>query len=119
VTRRGDPFVAPIDGLFFRGLVWFGVPPGAVRERHLRARPRVSATYSEGEDLCVLVHGTAREIDLSDASHAGYVAYCRDVYGAAWDRVREHYRERSGAGFDAWIEPRRMFASDSRKDAQS
>jgi hypothetical protein len=111
VTAAGEPFLAPIDGLFYRGHLWFGVPPGAARARHLRARPQVSAAYTVGEDLCVLVHGSAREIDPGDPAHAGYLAYCRDVYGPAFDYWRERYRERAGAGFTGWIEPRRIFAS--------
>jgi hypothetical protein len=86
VTASGAPLVAPIDGLFYRGRVWFGVPPGAVRIQHLRARPQVSAVHSVGEELCIIVHG------------------------AAWGYWAERYRDREGTGFTAWIEPRRMYA---------
>jgi nitroimidazol reductase NimA-like FMN-containing flavoprotein (pyridoxamine 5'-phosphate oxidase superfamily) len=119
VTAAGEPFLAPIDGLFYRGYVWFSVPPGAARAHHLRARPQVSAAYTVGEDLCVLVHGTAREVDTADPAHAGFLAHCRDVYGPAFDYWRERYRERAGAGVTAWIEPRRMFASNRTKSPES
>jgi len=117
VTASAEPFVAPIDGLFFRGRLWFGVPPGAVRVLHLRARPQVSATYTRGEDLCVIVHGVAREIDTQDAQHGDFMDYCREVYGGAFDYSAEHYRDRKGSGFTAWIEPRRLYASAMRREA--
>jgi nitroimidazol reductase NimA-like FMN-containing flavoprotein (pyridoxamine 5'-phosphate oxidase superfamily) len=118
VTVKGEPLVAPIDGLFYRGHVWFGVPPGAVRERHLRARPQVSATHTRGEDLCVVVHGLAREVDESEARQLGYLGYVREVYGAVWDYWDELYRKRElGSGFTAWIEPRRMYAALMRPEA--
>ncbi len=103
--------LAPIDGLFYRGRLWFGVPPGGLRAHHLRARPQVSATYNRGEELAVIVHGAAREIAPDDPAHADYLAYCREVYGAAWDYWENHYKDRKGPGFTGWIEPRRMFAS--------
>ena len=43
VTARGQPRVAPVDGLFFRGALHVGTAPGAMRARHLRVRPQVSA----------------------------------------------------------------------------
>jgi nitroimidazol reductase NimA-like FMN-containing flavoprotein (pyridoxamine 5'-phosphate oxidase superfamily) len=110
VTASGAPLVAPIDGLFYRGRVWFGVPPGAVRIQHIRARPQVSAVHSVGEELCIIVHGTAHEIDTKDPEHGAYLGYCREVYGATWDYWAERYRDRKGTGFTAWIEPRRMYA---------
>lgn len=111
VTAACEPMVAPIDGLFYRGRLWFGFPPGAVRIRHLRARPQVSAVYTLGEDLCVIAHGTAREVVSSDPEHAHFERYGREVYGAAWDYWVDHYKDREGSDFTAWIEPRRMYAA--------
>ena len=65
VTARGRPMLAPVDGLFYRSRFWIGFPPGSVRGRHLRTRPAVSASYSKGEDVCILVHGEAREVPES------------------------------------------------------
>jgi nitroimidazol reductase NimA-like FMN-containing flavoprotein (pyridoxamine 5'-phosphate oxidase superfamily) len=111
VTARGEPLVAPVDGVFFRGRVWFGLPPGSVRGRHVRARPQVSAVYQEGEESCVIVHGRAREVDLDAAEGAEALAYFREVYGRAWDYWHtEHYKDREGRGWNGWIEARRMFA---------
>lgn len=112
VTAANEPFLAPIDGLFYRGNVCFGVPRGAVRIAHLRARPQVSATYTRGEEVCVMVHGTARELREGDPLHADYIAYCRETYGEAlWDYwSNQHYKDRPGEDFTARIEPRRVFA---------
>ncbi len=116
VTASAEPIVAPIDGMFYRGRLWFGFPPGAVRIRHVRARPQVSAVYSIGEDLCVIAHGTAREVRPSDPEHAEYEKYGREVYGPAWDYWADHYSDRQGSGLTACIEPRRMYAALMRPE---
>ncbi len=111
VTAACEPMVAPVDGLFYRGKVLFGFPPGSVRGPHLRARPQVSAVHNRGEDYCVIVHGTAREIDLDAAENADFLDYFKEVYGSSLKYLREeHYRDREGTEFNAWIEPRRMYA---------
>jgi hypothetical protein len=46
VTARCEPRVAPVDGLFFRGRLWFGSAHESVRFRHIRARPQVSASIT-------------------------------------------------------------------------
>ncbi len=112
VTAKGEPMVAPIDGLFYRGRIWFGVPPGALRAVHLRTRPQVSAAYVRGEKLCVIVHGVAREVEASHPMHEPYERYCREAYGPELrDHWAEQYSGREGRGFTAWIEPRRLYAS--------
>lgn len=112
VTARAEPIVAPVDGLFFRARLWIGFPPGSLRAGHLRARPAVSACFAKGEDVCVLAHGRAREIQRSDPLYDDYQRYGRECYGARlWDYwTDEHYRDREGPSFTAWIEPRKMFA---------
>jgi hypothetical protein len=51
VTRACEPRVAPVDGLFYRGKLWFGTASAAVRIRHLRERPQVSASETRGEEF--------------------------------------------------------------------
>jgi nitroimidazol reductase NimA-like FMN-containing flavoprotein (pyridoxamine 5'-phosphate oxidase superfamily) len=110
VTASGEPIVAPVDGLFFRGRFWFGSAPSSVRFRHIRARPSVSAAHTRGEELCVIVHGAAREIDKAEAQSEAFRDYNREVYGPQWD------------SWGYWpsmpyavIEPRRMYAADMRR----
>ena len=59
VTRRGEPRVAPIGALFFRGRFHVPTIASAARTRHLRRRPAVSLTLYEGSDLAIIVHGEA------------------------------------------------------------
>ena len=85
VTRACAPRVAPVDGLFFRGRFWFGSAAASVRFTHLRERPQVSASHTRGEELAVIVHGTAALIDTGDPAHAEFATYYRAVYGFGWD----------------------------------
>jgi hypothetical protein len=85
VTRACAPRVAPVDGLFYRGRFWFGSAAASVRFVHLRERPQVSASHTRGEELAVIVHGTAALVDRGDPAHAGFAAYYREVYGFGWE----------------------------------
>ena len=85
VSRACSPRVAPVDGLFYRGRFWFGSAAASVRFTHLRERPQVSATHTRGEELAVIVHGTAALIDTGDPAHAGFADYYREVYSFGWD----------------------------------
>ena len=112
VSSRGEPIVAPVDGLFFRGRFFFGSAENSVRFRHIRKRPAVSGAHTRGEDLCVIVHGTAREIDKSTSESEAFRDYNREVYGATWD------------SWGYWptmpyavIEPRRLYATATRPEA--
>ena len=99
VTAAGEPRVAPVDGLFYRGRFWFGSAHDSARFRHLRARPAVSAAHTRGEELAVIVHGVAVEVDLG--GHP-FRDYCYEVYGEGWDEFGPD------AAY-ACIEPRAMF----------
>src|SRR5205807_937856 len=39
VTARGEPRVAPVDGLFYRGRFWFGSAQNSARFRNIRRNP--------------------------------------------------------------------------------
>ena len=66
------PVVGPVDGIFYRGEFWFGTSPDALRIRHIRRNPNVSATHVPGEEFAVTVHGTAH-IEGSTGGVAGRV----------------------------------------------
>ena len=85
VSRTCAPRLAPFDGLFYRGRFWFGSAAASVRFTHLRERPQVSASHTRGEELAVIVHGTATMIDVDDPTHVGFAAYYREVYGFGWE----------------------------------
>jgi uncharacterized pyridoxamine 5'-phosphate oxidase family protein len=82
VTASCEPRVAPVDGLFYRGKLWFGSAPDSLRFRNIRERPQVSATITHGEEFAVVLHGTATLIELSDDENAGIRDYVAEVYGA-------------------------------------
>lgn len=67
VTEKGEPRVSPVDAFFYRGRFWFGTSPRSRRAVHLRARPAVSATYFVGDELAIVVHGTAAIVERDDA----------------------------------------------------
>lgn len=102
VTAAGEPRVAPVDGLFYRGGLHVGTAPQAVRARHLRARPQVSASIAHGEEFAVVIHGRAVELDMDAEEQRGLRAYYAEVYGDGWEAFRQ--------GNPYWrIEPARMF----------
>lgn len=103
VTAKGEPRVAPVDGLFYRGHFWFGSSHESMRFRHIRARPSVSATVTHGESFAVVMHGRAVEVDPREADGGGFLAYLREVYGPGWE---SWYPESPPY---ARIEPERMF----------
>lgn len=85
VSRACEPRVAPVDGLFYRGRFWFGSAAASVRFTHLRERSQVSASHTRGEELAVIVHGTATLIEAGDPTQAGFANYYREVYGFGWE----------------------------------
>jgi uncharacterized pyridoxamine 5'-phosphate oxidase family protein len=88
VTRRGEPRVAPVDGLFYRGAFWFGSAANSRRFRNIRANPAVSAVVTRGlETFLVIVHGHAVELDPRGPAAGGFAAYPRELYDFDWDAM--------------------------------
>ena len=85
VNPKGEPRVAPVDGLFFRGHFWFGSSPVSFRVRHLRARPACSAAHTRGESLAVVAHGRAVEHEPGTELRNAFTDYVREIYGPPWD----------------------------------
>lgn len=114
VTADGAPLVAPLDGIFYRGRVWFGIPAGAVRARLVRQDPRISASYTSGT-FAFIVHGTAVEMAGADDRSLGYESLMRELYvaqyGLGWIDWHEQQQvaARTGDGFEGFIEPRAFF----------
>lgn len=83
------------------------LPERALRIRHLRRNPNVSAVYAVGKSVCVIVHGVAVQVRSEDPRHSAYLSLCRAAYGARWI---EPSSESIRAGFTAQIDPRRIYA---------
>ena len=88
ITADGRPIAGPVDGVFYRGSFHFGTSPEAVRWRHIRARPHVSATHLPGEEFAVTVHGNAVPVDVRAPEGEGLRETLAEVYvpryGPGW-----------------------------------
>jgi nitroimidazol reductase NimA-like FMN-containing flavoprotein (pyridoxamine 5'-phosphate oxidase superfamily) len=107
VTASGEPRVAPVDGVFYRGRWHFGSSPESARMRHLRQRPAVSACHTKGESLAVIVHGYATEISVDDPLYAGFAEALFSIYVP---RYGEGWRDFARSHPFAVITPKKMFA---------
>lgn len=93
VTHDGRPLAAPVDGYFLHGSFWFSSGRDAIRMRHLRARPAISASHVPGEALAVTVHGRAELFELADP--AG---------GELRQAMLDHYLPLQGPSFQEWLD---------------
>jgi len=105
VSSDGRPFTGPVDTFLFRGRLWFGTSPRALRARHLSRNAAVSATLVHGETLVVTVHGHAAPVDLQTGHGLALAGHLTSHYGDAWAR------EFLPASYFV-IEPQRLFAAD-------
>jgi hypothetical protein len=105
VSQNGQPVLAPVDGMFYRGRFWFGSAPNSVRAKHIKRNPKVSAGHIEGEKLSVTVVGTALEIDKGAERSLGFRDYAISIYGEA---SIDHFWKGDAVYWE--LEPRKMFA---------
>ena len=84
VNSQRAPIVGPVDGIFYRGEFWFGTSTDALRVRHIRRNPAVSATHVPGEEFAVTVHGTAHVEGTPADLPQPFREVCREVYGDEW-----------------------------------
>lgn len=116
VTSKGEPLVAPVDGMFYRGRLWFSLAPDAARARHLHARPQTSATYVEGDPgACLIVHGTAELVDRTHPLFEGFDRFVRGLYGLAIDVAKAEQKDEIDPEFTGFIRARRIYAQDFPK----
>lgn len=103
-TNGGEPRVAPIGALFVRARLCVPTLTTAARARQVQRNPAVSASYFEGVDLAVIVHGRADQVGLDDPE---------------FDLLDGLYQEQAGDSIRTWgsgddalylrIEPDRLF----------
>jgi general stress protein 26 len=116
VTAKGEPRVAPVDGHFHRARFYFGSSPDSARFTHLRARPAVSATHIRGEELAVVIHGTAAILDMRAPENVGFKEQMKETYGARPDFMA-YLDQHFGGDWEGWfsgptyarIDPTSMF----------
>jgi hypothetical protein len=112
VSARGEPRVAPVDVVVLRGRFHFGTSAAAARIRHLRARPAVSLTYFERDELAVLVHGKAVLVEPSSPGFRDVESAFLTTYGG------EPAAEADGVVY-VRIEPRAVLTFDRRGEMAS
>lgn len=83
VTAKGEPRVAPIGSLFFRGRFSIPTVATAARTRMVTARPAVSLTHYVGNDLAIIAHGNATVIPANHADFAALEAIQRAASGSS------------------------------------
>jgi hypothetical protein len=112
VTSACVPLVAPVDGILYRGRIWFGFPGNAVRARLVRRNPNISASYQASDGFAFIVHGRAVEVLESDPQSSDYFECVSGIYtalyGAGW--IDWHRRHKRPGDYSGFIEPRRMYA---------
>jgi uncharacterized pyridoxamine 5'-phosphate oxidase family protein len=92
VTADGRPLAGPVDGYLLRGKLCFSSGRDSVRMRHLAARPAVSASYIEQDDLAVTVHGRAELFDVLGSDGADFR-----------QAMLDHYLPLQGPAFEDWL----------------
>jgi uncharacterized pyridoxamine 5'-phosphate oxidase family protein len=83
VNAKGQPRVAPLDGVFIRGRFTVSTGGGAARLSHLRANPACSAAHMDGDVVGIVVHGRAVIIGRDDADAADIEPVWRSIYGSS------------------------------------
>ncbi|MGI9328972.1 MAG: pyridoxamine 5'-phosphate oxidase family protein [Pseudomonadales bacterium] len=106
VSKLKKPVVAPVDGLFFKARLWFSSAESSIRFRHIRDNPYVSAAYTLGEEISIMIHGQAHEVDTSQPGHEALHEYCLETYGPSYDSWGLW-----GKSPFAWVQPSVMYAS--------
>ena len=86
VTARGEPRVAPIGAIFYRGQFYIPTVASAARTRHIAHRPAVSVTHFADDGLAIIVHGEAAIVRQGDPEFAPVEAIQRASRGTS---VRE------------------------------
>ncbi len=77
VTAKGEPRVAPIGSLFYRGRFHIPTVATAARTRMVTARPSMSLTHYVGDDLAIIAHGSATLIPVEHPDFAAIEAMQR------------------------------------------
>jgi len=83
VNERGEPRVAPLDGVFIRGRFTVSTGAKAARLRHLRANPACSAVHMDGDRVGITAHGRARILEEGAAGVDEVDRVWTEIYGSS------------------------------------
>lgn len=83
VNERGEPRVAPLDGVFIHGKLTVSTGGGAARLRHLRDNAACSAAHVDGDTIGIVINGRATLIALGDDGVEEIEPVWRELYGSS------------------------------------
>ena len=86
ITTRGEPRIAPISSLLYRGDIYIPTVATAARTRHVMKRPAVSLTLFRENELAIIVHGYAAIIS---PDHADFETLENLLYAYAHTKAGE------------------------------
>src|SRR5881392_2161710 len=86
VTMRGEPRIAPIGSLLYRGEIYIPTVATAARTRHIMKRPAVSLTLFRKNELAIIVHGSAAIIP---PDHADFETLENLLYASTHSKAGE------------------------------
>lgn len=111
VSSRHEPRVSPVDGLFLHGRFHFGTGATALRTRHLRRNAAASLVHMVGEQIAIIVHGTATIVEPTDREAREIDKVWQEIYGfSALDPAVWQSQDLSPEIVFARVEPRTMLA---------
>jgi uncharacterized pyridoxamine 5'-phosphate oxidase family protein len=88
VTAKGEPRVAPLDGVFVHGRFTLSSSERSARVRNLRRNPACSGAHMVGDEVAVVANGTAEFLVPGRADHDEVHAVWTELYGSdpyTWD----------------------------------
>jgi hypothetical protein len=80
VNARGTPRVAPLDGVFVHGRFTLSSSERSARVRNLRRNPACSGVHMVGDDVAVVVNGTAEFLAPGAPDHDEVHAIWSELY---------------------------------------
>ena len=83
VTSTGEPRVAPIGSIFYRGRFHIPTVATAARARQVKRNPAVSLALFEGNDFAIIAHGRAVTLPQGEAGFAALEAVHREINGGS------------------------------------
>jgi hypothetical protein len=97
VDAQARPMTSAVDGHLVYGHWVFTTRATAVKSRHLRVRPAISASHVEGESFAVFTHGEAEFLDVGNPIRDELEVYLTAHYGpspSSWAPAIDYVRIR-------------------------
>jgi hypothetical protein len=66
VTAHGEPRIAPVGSILYRGEFYIPTVAAAARVKHIERGSAISLSYFEQGDFAVIVHGRGQIVRLAD-----------------------------------------------------